>query len=168
MPRFSLRSLFVGVAVLGAVIALKALALPSAIMVATYFGSRTLSIRAWLVVVILSSAFCVLPWLGLGGGSLIGPGRVPSLLPTIELSPESRSIVRPLYSLAELPLVFLGSVSDDLNSIIYFGGEGKSVVMPFVVFEFWLCIVLTVGASGIVSIIERRCREREPRSGAIE
>jgi hypothetical protein len=77
----------------------------------------------------------LLPWLGLGGYAFVVPGWG-IVLPRLHLIHSTF-----LYDAISIPLQFIALIPP-LDDIIYFSGEGRATVRPFVVFLFWFLVGL--------------------------
>ena len=95
--------------------------------------------RILLIVGITSLVFALLPWLGFGGYAFFVPGTGVELPRLDVLSEEWIPLARQLYSVMELPLYLLGEIPP-LDDLVFFQGEGRVTVRPFMVFVFWLLV----------------------------
>jgi hypothetical protein len=98
----------------------------------------------------------LLPWLGLGHGSMIVVGIGDHLLPTVKLPETVYAPLSVLYTVAEAPFRVEFPNGNDLEEFIYFQGEGLVTVRPFVVFLLWLGLCLAFGMSIAKSLWKRR------------
>lgn len=93
---------------------------------------------------LIALGFSALPWLGAGHGTFIETyGH--HLLPRLKILPPNGL---GLYDLAAIPLHLLAIVPG-FEYAIYFSGEGRAVVRPFMFFLFWGFIGLAFIWAGI-------------------
>ena len=165
---FSLWSFLLAIALIGACLGAGVrlgivLGVYGTLLVCVYFVARRMgrTTAATCLVVVLFLA--VVPWFGVGRGVLIAIGTE-QRLPTIPTPASARDILRGIYDISalpvEVPAFFFG------GSFAHFAYFANShTVRPFVVFVFWLGIALTVGAAGLVRIVQARF-ERHRRAAA--
>src|SRR5262245_16624737 len=82
-----------------------------------------------------SLGISLLPWLGLGGDRFVVPGWNLHV-PRFNLFDSDL-----LYDVVSFPLHLLAEIRP-LDDFIYFQGEGRATVRPFVVFLFWLLLAI--------------------------
>ena len=144
--RFSLRALFVAIALVGICLGVGQLfgvVIGSffCFLMVVYLASRTLSFSAQKHLAIAAVAFCLVPWFGVSGVNFAYPGaewRLPTLEPPLLFAIPLQLV----YVVAEVPLQVATFWSADLSEFVYF--SGSSHVRPFAVFVFWFGILLAI------------------------
>jgi len=126
------------------------------VLTSCYVLASSLPIRARAICAACCASMALLPWLGLGHGSMIVVGIGDRLLPTVSLPEALQTPFSVLYDIAETPFRIVFPNGNDLEEFIYFQGEGLVTVRPFVVFLFWLGLCLAFGMSITTSFLNRR------------
>jgi hypothetical protein len=123
-----------------------------------------LSVSWRLLLAGLSAAVALLPFLGLGVG-VLAPPCSGTAWPTVHIegsnNPLLQILVVPLsfaYALAEVPVLLLGSVADELRVIARFP-SGR--IRPFAVFAFWAAATVILMVSAVVSWTRRKYGRNE-------
>lgn len=102
--------------------------------------------RVFLVVGIVSLIFALLPWLGFGPYAFVVPGTdiFPPRLDVLASDPGEfvRPVFSAIYTAMEFPL-YLVALIPPLDDAVYFQGEGRAAVRPFMVFVFWFVVGVT-------------------------
>ncbi len=157
--KLSLSTTFVAVTLCGLFFALvrgsvMVLGAYAAFLACVFVLARRRGRKAIVACLVATSIFATIPWCDVGDGVFIaiqGTQR----LPTIPISNQLRNVLKPIYDVSALPLeipaFFIGG---SLADVVYFSGEGRQVVRPFVVFVFWASISLMIAVAFMMAEVE--------------
>lgn len=174
---WSLKALFLMVTLCAVVVEFAlllgpALSLLGSLCVAANLTAAFLSKRLRLAALVLSVAFCAVPWTGASGCLMEYPGYGPLPVPRLPRPGGAfvqtiRIVVEPLYRIAALPLEMSAGVSDDMHAIVCFTGDCVATVRPFIVFFFWGSISISLVLRILIEAIRspRECKRGRSNEG---
>ncbi len=138
------------------------LGLNTVFLLGVYFFARQMSRKVMLVLFFVAITFAATPWFGVGRGVFIPFSGWPRPLPTIDVSGQTRDVLRPIYDVAALPLAAATILGEEFSDFVHFADAG--VVRPFVVFVFWLDVALTVFLAVVINAIRSNRDRRQTQS----
>ncbi len=171
--KLSLSTLFSAVTLCGLLVALvrgseMVLAAYIAFLACVFVLARRRGRNAIVACLVVTSIFAILPWCDVGDGVLIaiqGTQR----LPTIPISYQFRNVLKPIYDVSVLPLeISAFFIGGSLADVVYFSGEGRQVVRPFVVFVFWASVGLMIAVAFMMAEVELLTSSRTREDSAVD